>query len=69
MQINIPDFLLPLDQIEAFMALPQAKPDALNFYMHAHVAAQSLNQVSCLLITAGLKPSLRIEILKSIFYR
>ena len=32
--------------------------------MRTHVAAQTLNQVSVLLITAGLKPSLRMEILK-----
>ena len=32
--------------------------------MRTHVTAQTLNQVSILLITAGLKPSLGIEILK-----
>ena len=32
--------------------------------MRTHVAAQTLNQVSILLITAGLKPALRMEILK-----
>ena len=32
--------------------------------MRTHVRAATLNQVSNLLITAGLKPSLRMEILK-----
>ena len=64
MILVIPDFLLPADQIPAFTALPQATKDALNIHMRTYVAAQTLNQVSCLLITAGLKPSLRMEILK-----
>ena len=46
------------------MALPQATRDALNIFMWTHVAVQTLNQVACLLITAGLKPKLRMEILK-----
>jgi hypothetical protein len=64
MELVIPDFLLPVGQVEAFQALPQNTKDALNIHMRTHVAAQTLNQVSVLLITAGLKPSLRMEILK-----
>ena len=64
MPLVIPDFLLPVGQIEAFQALPQATKEALNIHITTHVAALTLNQVSTLLITAGLKPSLRMEILK-----
>ena len=52
MELVIPAFLLPAAQLEQFNALPQATKDA------------TLNHVSVLLITAGLKPSLRVEILK-----
>ena len=55
---------MPPGQIQAFQALPQQTKDALNIHMRTHVASQTLNQVSILLITAGLKPSLRMEILK-----
>ena len=61
---TILDFLLPADQIAAFTALPRATKDALNIHMRTHVAAQTMNQVACLFITHGLKPSLRMEILK-----
>ena len=64
MELVIPAFLLPTGQIEAFQVLPQNTKDALNIHMRTHVAAQTLNQVSILLITAGLKPILRMEILK-----
>ena len=64
MELVIPPFLLPAAQLEQFNALPQATKDALNIHMRTHVAAATLNQVSILLITAGLKPSLRMEILK-----
>ena len=60
----IPDFQLPADQITAFTALPQATKDALNIHIRTLAAAQTLNQVACILITAGLKPNLRMEILK-----
>ena len=56
MALNIPDFLLPPDE--------KATRDASNIHMRTHVAAQTINQVSCLLITAGLKPNLRMEVLK-----
>ena len=64
MPLVIPDFLLPAGQLDAFVALPQQTKDALNIHMRTHVAAQTLNQVASLLITAGLKPQLRMEILK-----
>ena len=64
MELVVPPFLLPAAQLEQFNALPQATKDALNIHMRTHIAAATLNQVSILLITAGLKTSLRMEILK-----
>ena len=64
MELVIPAFLLPEAELIQFNALPQATKDALNIHMRTHVAAATLNQVSILLITAGLKPNLRVEILK-----
>ena len=60
----VPPFLLPVAELEQFNALPQGTKDALNIHMRTHVRAATLNQVSILLITAGLKPNLRMEILK-----
>ena len=64
MELVVPPFLLPAAQLDQFNALPQATKDALNIHMRTHMAAATLNQVSILLITAGLKPSLRMKILK-----
>ena len=64
MELVVPPFLLPVAELEQFNALPQATKDALNIHMRTHVAAATMNLVSNLLITAGLKPSLRMEILK-----
>ena len=64
MELVVPPFLLPVAELEQFNALPQGTKDALNIHMRTHVRAATLNQVSNLLITAGLKPSLRMEILK-----
>ena len=41
----IPDFLLPVGQIEAFQPLPQTTKEELNIHMRTQVAAQTLNQV------------------------
>ena len=44
--------------------LPQETRDALHIHKRTHVAAGTLNHVSILLITAGLIPIIRMEILK-----
>ena len=53
MALNIPDFARLPDKVEAFTALPQATRVALNIHKKTLVAAQTLNQMACLLITAG----------------
>ena len=64
MELNIPDFMLPPKQVNAFIALTQATKTALNTHMWTHVTAQVLNKVSSLIITGGLKPHIWMEILK-----
>ena len=63
MELDIPDFILPPNQVEAFVALPQATKTTLNMHMRNHVTTQVINKVSTLIITAGMKPEFRFEVL------
>ena len=65
MEFVIPDFLLPPDQLQAYVALPQLTRVAMNTHMRKHVAKETMNKISTMLITAGLKTEIRMEILKS----
>ena len=64
MELDIPDVMLPINQVGAFVALPQATKTAINTHMRNHVTTQVLNKVSALILTAGLRPEIRVEVLK-----
>ena len=64
MELDIPDVILPPNQVGAFVALPQATKTAINTHMRNHVTTQVLNKVSTLIITARLRPEFRVEVLK-----
>ena len=40
MELDIPDFTLPLNQVDEFVALPQGTKTALNTHMRNHVTSQ-----------------------------
>ena len=63
MELDIPDLILPPNQVGAFVVLPQATKTAHNTHMRNHVTTQVLNKVSTLIITAGFRPEIRIEVL------
>ena len=64
MELDIPEVMLPINQVGAFAALPQATKTAINTHMRNHVTTQVLNKVSALILTAGLRPEFRVEVLK-----
>ena len=65
MEFMIPDFLLPPEQVQIYVALPQVTRMAMNTHMRKHVSKQTIDKISAMLITSGLKPEIRIEILKN----
>ena len=64
MELDIPDVRLPINRVEAFAALPQATKTAINTHMRNHVTTQVFNKVSALILTGGLRPEFRVEVLK-----
>ena len=65
MEFVIPDFMLPPEQVQAYVALPQVTRVAMNTHMRKHVSKQTMNKISAMLITAGLKQEIKMEILKT----